>query len=245
MERGRGPEGSAGQQISVRRRDDIFCPRHRPRPERQPRSGRAGRRAPRRDRRGPESGENEYWATELEAQRLGAAAWISFAAGKSDDALKLMRAAADLEDSSEKHAVSPGRILPARELLGDMLLEAGRPNEALAAYETSLVNDPKRMRSFRGCRPRGARRGQCRQGALLFRPHDRDGGCRQHPARSGAGAPIPRGQMNRVQRWSGGCQAGAVRRRLPSAVRCSPDATGSLSQSWQVTGLCFWSRPSQ
>ena len=99
---------------------------------------------------GLKAAKNEYWATELEAQRLGAAAWISFAAGKSDDALKLMRAAADLEDSSEKHAVSPGRILPARELLGDMLLEAGRPNEALAAYETSLVNDPKRMRSFRG-----------------------------------------------------------------------------------------------
>jgi tetratricopeptide (TPR) repeat protein len=55
-----------------------------------------------------------------------------------------------MEDASEKAAVSPGRLLPAGELLGDMLLESGRPNEALVAYETSLVNDPKRLRSFNG-----------------------------------------------------------------------------------------------
>ncbi len=93
---------------------------------------------------------NEYWATEVEVQRLGAAAWIAFAEGKHGEALSLMNSAADMEDASEKSAVSPGRILPARELLGDMLLQSGRPDDALAAYETSLVTDPKRLRSLDG-----------------------------------------------------------------------------------------------
>jgi tetratricopeptide (TPR) repeat protein len=62
----------------------------------------------------------------------------------------LMRAAADLEDSHEKHIVTPGRILPARELLGDMLLEAGKPAEALKAYEASQVREPNRFRGYYG-----------------------------------------------------------------------------------------------
>jgi tetratricopeptide (TPR) repeat protein len=93
---------------------------------------------------------NDYWATEVEAQRRGAAAWIAFAGGRRDEALSLMRAAADLEDASEKSGISPGRIVPARELLGDMQFESGRFDEALAAYEATLVNDPKRFRSFYG-----------------------------------------------------------------------------------------------
>jgi tetratricopeptide (TPR) repeat protein len=93
---------------------------------------------------------NDYWATEVEAQRRGAAAWIAFAGGRRDEALSLMRAAADLEDASEKSGISPGRIVPARELLGDMQFESGRFDEAFAAYEATLVNDPKRFRSFYG-----------------------------------------------------------------------------------------------
>ncbi len=93
---------------------------------------------------------NDYWATEVEVQRLGVAAWVAFAEGKRDDALRLMGSAADTEGASEKAAVSPGRILPARELLGDMLLESGRPGDALSTYELSLVNDPKRLRSYHG-----------------------------------------------------------------------------------------------
>jgi tetratricopeptide (TPR) repeat protein len=93
---------------------------------------------------------NDYWATEVEVQRLGVAAWIAYAQGKRDDALSLMRSSADMEDASEKASVSPGRVLPARELLGDMLLASGKADEALAAYEASLINDPKRMRSFYG-----------------------------------------------------------------------------------------------
>jgi tetratricopeptide (TPR) repeat protein len=93
---------------------------------------------------------NDYWATEVDEQRLSVAAWVAFARGKRDDALGLMRSAADIEDASEKDPVSPGRILPARELLGDMLLESGHPQEALAAYESSLITDPKRLRSLDG-----------------------------------------------------------------------------------------------
>jgi tetratricopeptide (TPR) repeat protein len=93
---------------------------------------------------------NDYWTTEVELQRLAASAWIAFATGKRDEALAVMRAAADLEDASEKASVSPGRILPARELLGDMLLENNRPDDALAAYEATLINDPKRFRSLYG-----------------------------------------------------------------------------------------------
>src|ERR1700760_814277 len=93
---------------------------------------------------------NEYWGTEVEVQHLGVAAWIAFARGKRDEALAQMGASADMEEASEKAAVSPGRILPARELLGDMLLESGHPADALAAYEAALVHAPRRLRSFGG-----------------------------------------------------------------------------------------------
>jgi tetratricopeptide (TPR) repeat protein len=93
---------------------------------------------------------NDYWAMEVEVQRQSAEAWIAFAKGEREQGLALMRAAADLEDKTEKHPVSPGRLIPARELLGDMLLEGGRPAEALAEYEASQLRDPKRLRGFWG-----------------------------------------------------------------------------------------------
>ena len=91
---------------------------------------------------------DDYWATEVELQRLGAAAWTTYATGSRDEALTLMRAAADMEDKSE--ALGPGRILPARELLGEMLLEIGRSGEALAEFERSQVQEPNRFRSLYG-----------------------------------------------------------------------------------------------
>jgi tetratricopeptide (TPR) repeat protein len=93
---------------------------------------------------------NTYWATEVDVQQRAAAGWIAFAQKKTDDALKLMREAADLEDKSEKHIVTPGRILPARELLGDMLLEAGQPVLALKEYEASQQREPNRFRGYYG-----------------------------------------------------------------------------------------------
>ena len=97
-----------------------------------------------------ETAKNTYWATEVEIQRLAVAGWIALADGKNDEALKLMRASADLEDKNEKHIVTPGRIVPARELLGDMLFELKKPGEALAEYEASQSREPNRFRNLYG-----------------------------------------------------------------------------------------------
>ena len=96
------------------------------------------------------SAKNAYWATEVEVMRLSAAAWIALADARGDEALSLMREAADTEDRNEKHIVTPGRLLPARELLGDMLLELKRPADALAEYEQSQKREPDRLRGLYG-----------------------------------------------------------------------------------------------
>jgi len=93
---------------------------------------------------------NNYWATEVEIQRLAAAGWIALREDKPDDAVKFMRAAADLEDKNEKHIVTPGRIVPARELLGDMLVELKQPEAALKEYEASQQREPNRFRNYLG-----------------------------------------------------------------------------------------------
>ena len=102
---------------------------------------------------------SEYWATEVEINRLGVAAWAALARGKPDEALATMRSAADLEDRHEKHIVTPGRILPARELLGDMLLELKRPAEALKEYEATQGREPERFRSYWGAAQAAAQSG--------------------------------------------------------------------------------------
>lgn len=90
------------------------------------------------------------WAGQVEAMRLAAAAWLAYAEGKKDEALKLARSAADLDDRTGKHPVTPGAVLPARELLGDLLLEMGRPAEALTEYEASLRSAPNRFNGLYG-----------------------------------------------------------------------------------------------
>ena len=88
---------------------------------------------------------NAYWAEQGEIQRLAVAAWIAKAEGKKDEALALMRQSADREDGTEKHPVTPGALFPAREMLGDMLLELGQPAAALVEIERSQKNDPNRL----------------------------------------------------------------------------------------------------
>jgi tetratricopeptide (TPR) repeat protein len=102
---------------------------------------------------------NPYWAGEVEVQRLAAAAWTAYAKGDVERALGLARQAADREDKSEKSAVSPGRLVPARELLGDMLLESGRFAEAYAEYERSQQHDPNRFRGLYGAGQAAAKAG--------------------------------------------------------------------------------------
>jgi tetratricopeptide (TPR) repeat protein len=92
----------------------------------------------------------DYWATQVEIQRLAAAAWLAYAEGKRDEALKLMRSAADLEDTTEKHPVTPGAVIPARELLGELLLELREPQQALREFEAALVVSPNRFNGLYG-----------------------------------------------------------------------------------------------
>lgn len=86
----------------------------------------------------------------VHAQHMAAEAWLLRATGDTAAALALAARAADFEDVSDKHPVTPGAILPARELLGDMLLEAGRFADARAAYDSSLAMQPRRVRSLLG-----------------------------------------------------------------------------------------------
>jgi tetratricopeptide (TPR) repeat protein len=93
---------------------------------------------------------DSYWATVIDAQQLAAAAWLARAVGEDAEALRLAREAADLEGTIEKHPVTPGPLLPAQELLGDLLMEMDRPAEALAAYESVLESERSRARALFG-----------------------------------------------------------------------------------------------
>jgi tetratricopeptide (TPR) repeat protein len=91
---------------------------------------------------------NSYWADQVEIQRLAAASWLANAENDQQNALKLMHAAADLEATTEKHPVTPGAILPAREQLAEMLLESGRRDEALAEVQRVLHDAPNRRNAL-------------------------------------------------------------------------------------------------
>ena len=95
-------------------------------------------------------GGDAYWAEQAAIQRLSAQAWIDVAEGRRDDALAHMREAATKEDATEKGAITPGPLAPARELLGDMYLQLGRPAEALAEYQQTLTKEPNRFRALHG-----------------------------------------------------------------------------------------------
>ena len=97
-----------------------------------------------------EKASQPYWAGQVEVQILAAQAWVAQAQGEKAGALKFMRAAADLEDASEKHVAMENRLYPMRELLADMLMTQGQDKEALKEYEASLKNAPMRLRGFYG-----------------------------------------------------------------------------------------------
>jgi tetratricopeptide (TPR) repeat protein len=91
-----------------------------------------------------------YWPIIVGAQRSAVSAWVALAEGRPDEALRLAREAADMEERVEKHPVTPGPLIPARELLGDMLMVHKQPAEALAAYESTLKREPNRTRTLLG-----------------------------------------------------------------------------------------------
>jgi hypothetical protein len=111
---------------------------------------------------------NSYWAEQVEIQLLGVSAWTALAEGKRDEALKFMREAAEKESASEKTPISPGPILPARELLGDMLLALGQPAAALKEYETSQQREPNRFRGWYGAATAAAKSGDTAKATKYF-----------------------------------------------------------------------------
>jgi hypothetical protein len=91
-----------------------------------------------------------YWAEQVAIQNLEAQAWLDLAEKRETDALAKMREAVTREDATEKSAVTPGPLAPARELLGDMLMALNRPVEAKAEYRATLAKEPNRRHALRG-----------------------------------------------------------------------------------------------
>ncbi len=91
-----------------------------------------------------------YWALQVEIQATAVAAWAALAVGKNEEALRQMESAAKLEEGTEKSALTPGPLSPARELLGEMLLKMNNPREALVQFEATLKKEPRRFRSLYG-----------------------------------------------------------------------------------------------
>jgi tetratricopeptide (TPR) repeat protein len=90
------------------------------------------------------------WAGHVESQRLAAAGWLAHAEGRSNEGLLLLMQAADLDERVGKHPVTPGAVLPPRELLADLLLELDKPSAALEHYETALRSAPRRFNALAG-----------------------------------------------------------------------------------------------
>jgi tetratricopeptide (TPR) repeat protein len=90
------------------------------------------------------------FATYIEVDRRILAGWIAYVTGDAEGAVQLVRSAAELDRTVQKHPVSPGALYPPYEALGDLLLDAGRPADALAAYRSSLEAWPRRYRTLLG-----------------------------------------------------------------------------------------------
>ena len=91
-----------------------------------------------------------YWSEQVEIQRRGVAAWLAFSRGAREEAVREMRATAGLEDGTDKNAITPGPIVPARELLAEMLLASGDNAGALREFEATLTVEPDRFRALAG-----------------------------------------------------------------------------------------------
>ncbi|MGQ0814469.1 MAG: tetratricopeptide repeat protein [Gemmatimonadota bacterium] len=101
-----------------------------------------------------------YWPIVVDAQRMAAEAWVLHAEAKHADALRVAAEGADKEELVEKHPVTPGPLIPARELLGDILMVHGKPADALIAYEKTLEREPNRLRTLYGAAKAAAAAGQ-------------------------------------------------------------------------------------
>jgi tetratricopeptide (TPR) repeat protein len=95
-------------------------------------------------------GKDAYWMEQVELQAQAAEAWVAFARGRKDEALAVLRMAADREARTEKHVITPGPLAPAREQLAEMLLAMDRPEEALEEFEAVQSTEPNRFRAIYG-----------------------------------------------------------------------------------------------
>jgi hypothetical protein len=109
-----------------------------------------------------------YWTGQVVIQEEAAGAWLALAEGRNGDAIAAMRQAADLEDRSGKHVAMENRLSPMRELLGELLLEANEPAQALKEFETSLRNNPNRYRSFAGAAKAAEQAGERAQAKSFY-----------------------------------------------------------------------------
>jgi tetratricopeptide (TPR) repeat protein len=109
-----------------------------------------------------------YWAEQTDIQRRSASAWLALLEGHEDEALAEMRHAAAVEDGTEKAAVTPGPLAPARELLGEMLLQLKRPQEALAEFERTLQREPNRFRTVYSAARAAALAGDARKARSYY-----------------------------------------------------------------------------
>ena len=140
-------------------------------------AARSGEVAPARDAvarlealRAREAEANEpYWTQQIDIQRRAAAAWVAFAEGRKTEALAELRAAADAEDKTEKAAVTPGPLAPAREQLGDMLLLAKDAGGALKEFQATLVKEPNRFRALYGAARAAAAAGSATEARRYYK----------------------------------------------------------------------------
>lgn len=116
-----------------------------------------------------EAAGDSYWATIVRAQRLAAEAWVARARGHNESALVLAAEAAAVEEALEKHPITPGPLLPARELEGDLLMELDRPADALVAYERTLEREPRRARALIGAARAADAAGEAEAATAFYR----------------------------------------------------------------------------
>ncbi len=147
---GRSGVAHAGEDtIRVHRCDDPLCARRRCRTQRTSCGGCRGDVQRLADlRTALVNAKDEYWALQVDIQHRVARAWVMFAEGRRDEAVALLQETATMEDGTDKSAVSPGPLAPAREMLGDMLLEMKRPADALKELEAVMKKEPNRFRTL-------------------------------------------------------------------------------------------------
>lgn len=112
---------------------------------------------------------SDYWSKQIEIQRREVAAWIAQASGKPEDGVTAMRSATELEESMDKDAVTPGAVVPARELLAQMLLLQNRPQDSLREYETVLKTAPNRFNALWGAGSAAESAGNSSAASTYFR----------------------------------------------------------------------------